>query len=333
MTSAVNIALLFGAPLPSVVYAVLLKTSCKESQYHAATSGRLGASADWSWAEAACAWGYQRPFLTANVLFFVNVCLLFWLLSLLQQSTWLIDPYWTILPLLIAYFFRTHPAAQYNPARSDIVMGLLWIWSIRLTHSYFRREEWQVGAREDWRYAQMRREWGRHWVWGSFLLVYLLQQVMLMGLCAPLLPVHKSSSPWDPIWDTAALLMCASGILIAWRADNELYAFTQENVRRRRQGLAPLRLLESGLWRWSRHPNYFGEQLWWWGLACFAVGLGQPWPALGALFNTLCMVGVTRLTEERMLSQPERMDLYREYQRRTSVWIPWAPRKAARHAQ
>jgi steroid 5-alpha reductase family enzyme len=79
----------------------------------------------------------------------------------------------------------------------------------------------------------------------------------------------------------------------------------------------------AGLWRYSRHPNYFGEQLWWWSLGVFAVNVGQPWALLGALFNSLCMVGVTRLTEARMLARPERAALYREYQNRTSVWIPW----------
>ena len=82
---------------------------------------------------------------------------------------------------------------------------------------------------------------------------------------------------------------------------------------------------KAGLWRYSRHPNHFGEQLWWWSLGGFAAVAGQPWALVGALFNTLCMVGVTRLVEDRMLARRERAAAYREYQKRTSVWVPWFP--------
>jgi steroid 5-alpha reductase family enzyme len=79
----------------------------------------------------------------------------------------------------------------------------------------------------------------------------------------------------------------------------------------------------AGLWRYSRHPNYFGEQLWWWSLGLFAAAVGRPWALAGAAFNSACMVGVTRLTEARMLARPERAAAYMEYQKRTSVWLPW----------
>ncbi len=81
------------------------------------------------------------------------------------------------------------------------------------------------------------------------------------------------------------------------------------------------------MWRYSRHPNYFGEQLWWWSLGLFAANVGQPWALAGTAFNSACMVGVTRLTEARMLARPERAALYRGYQGRTSVWVPWVVRQ------
>jgi steroid 5-alpha reductase family enzyme len=78
----------------------------------------------------------------------------------------------------------------------------------------------------------------------------------------------------------------------------------------------------TGLWRYSRHPNYFFEQLFWWSLALFGTNVGAPWVFVGALFNSLCMVQVTRLTEERMMRRPERAGLYSSYMKRTSAWIP-----------
>jgi hypothetical protein len=89
----------------------------------------------------------------------------------------LIDPYWTFLPVLMAYFFALHPRSVSDPIRSRVVLALTWIWSIRLTHSYFRREKWQWGAREDWRFADMRRKFPKHWWWISFFYVYVSQQV------------------------------------------------------------------------------------------------------------------------------------------------------------
>ena len=151
------------------------------------------------------------------------------------------------------------------------------------------------------------------------------------------------------------------GILTAAVADNQLHDFVRANERRRAAGQKPVLLLDTGrasplqpgmcsqecatcarapqqcwqaqtsdsicevagLWRLSRHPNYFGEQLFWWSLGGFAAAAGQPWALIGAAFNSACMVGVTQLTEQRMLRRAERAAAYREYQRSTSVWVPW----------
>lgn len=81
--------------------------------------------------------------------------------------------------------------------------------------------------------------------------------------------------------------------------------------------------LNKGLWYYSRHPNYFGEQLWWWGLAIFGWSLGGTWVFIGALINTLCLAYVTTLVEKRMLKQEYRVESYKMYQKTTSIWVPW----------
>ncbi|CAL8465232.1 g4767 [Coccomyxa elongata] len=229
--------------------------------------------------------------------------------------------------VLIGHFYRQYcTRSAPDNARQLVSLALLWLWSIRLKHSYLRREGWTLGAREDWRYADMRARNGRHWWWMSFFLVYAVQQLMLVGITLPLYSVHASALPWNPIWDGAAAAGCLLGIGIAAIADTQLHEFLTANERRQAGGKPPVLLLNTGLWRYSRHPNYFGEQLWWWSLGMFAVNVGQRWALAGALFNSLCMVGVTRLTEARMLARPERAALFREYQRRTSVWLPWFQR-------
>lgn len=85
--------------------------------------------------------------------------------------------YWTIIPPMIEMFFRAHPRGAALHTRSVMAAGLVWVWSLRLTHSYFRREEWQFGGREDWRFTQMRKQYGWNWAWISFFAAFLSQQV------------------------------------------------------------------------------------------------------------------------------------------------------------
>lgn len=90
----------------------------------------------------------------------------------------MIDLYWTVIPVMLVHFYANHPLAQYNVWRSNVVIILTWIWSIRLTHNYFRRENWQWGHRQDWRFTDMSHQFGKNWWWISFFAVYLSQQVM-----------------------------------------------------------------------------------------------------------------------------------------------------------
>jgi steroid 5-alpha reductase family enzyme len=260
--------------------------------------------------DGAAAFLLHHPIVAVNVLFFLNVCVLFWLIALAQRSTWLIDPYWTLIPLFIAVFYAAHPLADPDPTRSALSLGVLGIWSLRLTHSYFRRERWRFGFREDWRFAEKRRE-SRHFWWFQFFYVYAAQQVMLVGLTLPLWAVQFRSAPlgpWDPVLALLALL--GVGVAHAERGD-------------------PGRpLLETGVLRYSRHPNYFGEQLFWWSLAGWGLVVGEPWVAVGSAINSAVLAVVTVTLEQRMLAVPARRALYADYRRRTSVWIPWFPRRA-----
>lgn len=91
------------------------------------------------------------------------------------------DLHWSVIPVLLVHYYATHPLAQeykHNIWRSRIVILFTWIWSIRLTHSYLRRENWQWGVREDWRFNEMRQQYGKHWWWISFFAVYVSQQVL-----------------------------------------------------------------------------------------------------------------------------------------------------------
>lgn len=147
-------------------------------------------------------------------------------------------------------------------------------------------------------------------------------QVFIIALSLPFYYVHTMNQPLS-IWDLVAIVVCLSGIVIAYFADTQLYDFVSRNDKLKVLGKPVTPVLDSGLWYYSRHPNYFGEQLWWWGLGLFAWNLGQGWAFVGALVNTMCLAYVTTLVEDRMVKQANRAEAFRLYQKTTSVWVPW----------
>ena len=89
------------------------------------------------------------------------------------------------------------------------------------------------------------------------------------------------------------------------------------------------RTCRAGLWRYSRHPNYFGEQLFWWSIAGFGIACGQPWVVVGTALNSCVLAAVTVMTERKIAEVPERSALFADYRSRTSAWIPWPPARSS----
>ncbi|KAG6667235.1 uncharacterized protein C594.04c-like [Carya illinoinensis] len=310
-----NALIAFLTPLPSVLFYL----SFLNHHYLFTSSDSKGA---WLSQAPLWTWCYHHPFLLAITLLFLNVNVLFWLISHIQNSHWMIDLYWTVIPVMLVHYYASHPFSHYNWWRSRIVILMTWVWSVRLNHNYFRREGWQWGAREDWRFTDMRRQYGKHWWWVSFFAIYAAQQVFLVGVSLPLYVVHFVDKPLN-IWDLTAVVVSLCGIVVAYNADTQLHDFVTRNIKLKETGKPMVPILDKGFWKYSRHPNYFGEQLWWWGLGIFACNLGHGWTIFGALLNSLCLAYVTKLVEGRMVKQDYRAEAYRLYQKTTSVCIPW----------
>ena len=282
-----------------------------------------------------------HPVLCVHLFYFVFVDVGFYIIYVLQGSTWLIDPHWQLLPMCMSVFYFLHPNAnevdlqgsagtQHHP-RAVLTLCLVFLWGFRLLHNYFRRENWHLGVREDWRYAKMREKHGSMWIFTQFFAVSLAQHGMLVGLSMPLSEAMKSSgSPFGGWMDIIATLLCCCGIIVGFIADNQLYAYM--NLKNK-----PL-LLETGLWKFSRHPNHFGEQTWWLGLLLFGISssmsgemnewsLTSFWPiCFGVCFNHPLDTFITLpMIEKRMLHRPERAEIYKDYQKRTSLIVPYPP--------
>lgn len=179
--------------------------------------------------------GLHHPLVYVNLIFFVFVCIQFWLISLFTQTTWLIDPYWTIVPPLVTYYYALHPLkGLVDETRVSVTCGLIVFWALSLTYSYFRREEWMLGAREDWRFADMRKKNPTLFSFTSFFLAYVSQQPMLLGITLPIWAVNFGADAMRPfnMLDIIAFTGCILSIILARVADYQLRNFMVANEKR-----------------------------------------------------------------------------------------------------
>ena len=292
---------------------------------------------------ATCTLSNHHPLWYATVLLLLNEGVYLWLLGLLQDSTWLIDIFWTIIPPLMHHFYSFHPSSHYPPLtsplsssaalRSYITLVLVYVWAARLTHSYLRREEYQLGAREDWRFTELRswivpRYGGVAWAVAALFLAYISQLPFFFGFTMPFYAVHTSTAPFS-LLDTAGTALSIAGLILAERADTTLFNYRQRPSKQR-----PI-ILDEGVWRYSRHPNYAGESSFWLGIGLLGVsaaaagtgGVQWWWYMAGSVGNAMLLVVVSVWVEQRMVRKGERTEAYKAYQKRVSLIVPWFRRE------
>lgn len=262
--------------------------------------------------------GGEHPIAVAAVADFVATVVIFGF-SLAFTNSSFYDPYWSAAPVPIVLYWALAPGAEAAPApRQVLVIVLVALWAIRLTANWARG--WTGLGHEDWRYIDIRAKTGK-WYWGaSFLGIHLMPTVMVFLGCVPLYwAVAAGDRSLGPL-DAVAAAVTGLGIAFEFFADNQLRRFRLSNPPREA-------ILETGLWRYSRHPNYLGEILFWWGLALFswaAAGF-HFWAWIGAIAITVMFYTASLpLIETRML---ERRPAYAERQRRVSMLLPWPPRR------
>lgn len=197
-----------------------------------------------------------------------------------------------------------------------LIFALVAIWGVRLAWHIGRR---LIGKAEDFRYRQWREEWGRTFYWRSYLQVYLLQGFLLLVIAMPILVAARHPEARLTGWSWSAAFWLA-GFVIQAVADAQLHAFIRGRTSRDE-------VLDTGLWRYSRHPNYFGEILMWWAIWAITLPLPGSWIGLiGPVTITWLLVFVSGvpMLENRYANHPG----YQAYSRRTSMLIPWWPGKA-----
>lgn len=239
-----------------------------------------------------------------------------WLLSLRLRDASIVDPFWgTGFVVTHWVYFALTPDGY--PVRKWLISLLVTVWGLRLSLHLLGRNK---GKGEDFRYAKWRREAGASWWWRSYLKVFLLQGVIMWIVSAPLLAAQLYATP-DQLTalDWIAIAVWGVGFFFEAVGDWQLARFKANPANKGK-------VLDTGVWRYTRHPNYFGDATQWWGFYLLAVAGGGFWSFFSPLLMTTLLVrvsGVALLEKTLTETRPQ----YREYIETTSAFVPWFPKK------
>lgn len=235
--------------------------------------------------------------------------------ALLLKKNDLADVLWgPAFPLAALAAAHFGPGISALSSRALIMLLLVAVWALRLfLHVGYRN---LTHRSEDVRYAKWRREWGRTWWWRSYLQVFVLQPLILFVILIPVLFTLEHQEPLGPL-ALAGILVWGFGVGFEAVADEQLRRFKRDPAQHGK-------LMTSGLWSWSRHPNYFGEVASWWGIWLIALELpGAWWTIIGPITITLLILYVSGVSmlEELMRGRPG----FAEYERTVSKFFPRPP--------
>lgn len=230
------------------------------------------------------------------------------------------DAYWSVAPPLIAFYLALVPeAAGGDRARLLVVYTLVVFWAVRLTWNWARG--WTGLGHEDWRYVDLAAKSGRAYWLVSLGGIHLFPTLQVWLACLALHPALVSPRPFGWL-DAGATALTLIGVGFELVADNQLRRFVLAKP-------VPGAILETGLWSWSRHPNYFGEMSFWWGVWLFGLAADPSfwWTVVGPLAITLMFRFVSLpMIEERMAA---RRPGWGAYAARVGLVLPRPPRRTS----
>lgn len=252
-------------------------------------------------------------FIAANLIFFT----LFYFVALIRDDYSIIDVAWGLSFILLAAMGLTIQTDAYQ-IREIILMSALILWGFRLS-GYILYRNIKLGH-EDARYAEMRKGWEPHVKLNAYLRVYVLQAALSLIVASPiwaLFTTEKSMNFGSPL-DYLAVALMLFGFLFESVADYQKNAFKSKEEN---QG----KPCQEGLWKYSRHPNYFGEAVFWWGVGLLTVSVVPIyWAFMGPLFINFLLVKVSGVA---MLEKSyEGKSAYDTYRSTTNSFFPWKPK-------
>ena len=254
-------------------------------------------------------------FLIAAIVILLCVLLL-WLISIPMKNVSIVDVFWGMGFVIVNLVYLSLAPEIFN--RTLLITSLVSIWGIRLSLYLLKRN---YGKPEDYRYQEFRKHYGaKDYWWFSFFQVFLLQGVLILIVSLPLFGVHNftSSNELHPL-DYLAFLIWIVGFLFESIGDYQLTKFKKNPANKGK-------VLNTGLWRYTRHPNYFGDATVWISFGLFSVAAGGYWHIVGSFIMMFLIVkisGVAMLERSLKKTKP----LYKEYTESTNAFFPWFPKK------
>lgn len=259
--------------------------------------------------------------LLTNAALIAGIMVAVWLVSLPLRDVSIIDIVWGLGFVSVSwstYWLTADPTEQIGscPARW-LLPALTTVWGLRLSgHLAWRNH----GRPEDKRYARMRTRRGPRFWWQSLYVVFLLQGAVMWLVSLPLQVGIAAATPAWSAWHAVGIALWLVGLFFEAVGDWQLAVFKRNPDNRGK-------VFDAGLWRYTRHPNYFGDFCVWWGLFLIALsGRGVWWTVVSPLLMSLFLMkvsGVTLLEKSLNEDKPE----YAAYQRRTNAFFPWFPRR------
>ena len=237
---------------------------------------------------------------------------LLWIVSVRVKDASIIDLFWGLFFVAAAWVLLTIEVRHAQPKHLLLVL-LVTLWGFRLAYHLTVRN---LGHGEDRRYQLWRAHGGPHWWLKSYYRVYLLQATIALVVATPIVACFVAPSRF--LWiNWLGAFICVAGLAIEVTADIQLQRFKAEPD-------SAGRVMDRGLWHYSRHPNYFGDAMMWWGLGLLALSASTWWSLIGPAVMTLVFLNVSNAVIERGLKQ--RRPEYERYIARTSAFLLRPPR-------
>lgn len=253
--------------------------------------------------------------MVANAFLVAALMFATWLASLRLRNASIVDIVWG--PGFAAVALHTALRSDGAPARRALVAALALAWGLRLGIYLFRRNR---GKPEDYRYQAMRRHWGERFPWVSLATVFALQGVLMFAISLPLQVAARAAEPAQlGVLDALGVALWLVGMFFESVGDFQLARFRADPANRGR-------VLARGLWRYTRHPNYFGDFLVWWGF--FAIAAGTPGGLYTVVSPILMAILLRRVSGVTLLERglAKRKPDYAAYVARTAAFLPRPPR-------
>ncbi|WP_290652531.1 DUF1295 domain-containing protein [Aquisalimonas sp.] len=244
----------------------------------------------------------------------IGLMVLVWIASLIRGDASLVDRFWGAGFVLLAWVYWLTAGA---PALGLLMVLAVTLWGLRLS-GYISWRNWGHG--EDYRYQEMRHKHGERFPWVSLWTVFVLQGVLMWLIAMPVFYGARAHDAEVMLWPLVVAGMALWLVGLVWEtvADAQLARFKSHPENRGR-------VMDEGLWRYSRHPNYFGEIVVWWGFFLMAASAGGWWTFISAGLMSFLIARVSGVTLlEKKLS--ETRPAYRDYVARTNALIPGPPR-------